>query len=351
MLEWRNTDRHALRKLIQYYRRFAEHYRLPQVTTFGQNVVKATWSAEKSLWVVDLEDVHSGSRARWTCRVLIQAAGTYNRKSVPNYPGMHLFKGEMWHASDWPENYYFAGKSVAYVGTGPTSVQVLPYIQAQAKEVSVFCRSMTYCHPFTNIKYPGWVKWAFRWIPGLLALYSLIVASLFAPWAYFAFRPETWLARYTEHYCRRVLEKQVPDPDLRKKLSPTGRFGSKRPLVSLSGFFDVLQKENVNVVSNPIMAVDEAGITTETPMTNDAVIQIDDADSSVSSVSTERPKVGGTHIKADVIIWGTGFQMQGWGGAVPTLGREGKLLSEHWKDSPKTLFGTYTLHLHPWSPR
>jgi hypothetical protein len=104
------------------------------------------------------------------------------------------------------------------------------------------------------------------------------------------------------------------------------------------------------VVSNPIIAVDETGIITEAPSTNDGVIQMDDIDISVASVSTDRPKVGGAHIKADVLIWGTGFQMQGWGGAVPTIGYEGRLLSEHWKNSPKTLFGTCTLHLHPWGP-
>jgi cation diffusion facilitator CzcD-associated flavoprotein CzcO len=256
---------------------------------------------------------------------------------------MHLFKGDMWHASDWPQGYDFKGKSVIYVGTGPTSVQALPYIQAQASEVNVFCRSMTFCHPFTNITYPAWVKWAFRWIPGLLALYAAIIATVFAFWAYYAFRPDTWLARYTENYCRRNLDKKISDPALRQKLSPTGRFGSKRPLVSLSGFFDVLQKDNVNVMSDPIIAVDESGVWTEAPSTNDVVLQMDDVDASVAESATmELHKVGDRqHVKADVLIWGTGFKMQGWGGAVPTVGCDGKLLSEHWEDAPKTLFGAF----------
>lgn len=329
-------------ELVQYYQNFAKYYKITDCTTFDQNVTQATWSEERSLWVVDVEDALSGACKRWTCRILIQAAGTYNRTSTPQIPGMDQFTGDMWHASEWPAKYDFTGKSVAYVGTGPTSVQVLPYIQAQAKSVSVFCRSMTYCHPFNNFKYPAWIKWAFRWIPGFLALYAFLVGNLFGLWAYFAFRPESWMAKNTERYCRRTLEKQVPDDILRQKLTPVGRFGSKRPLVSLSGFFETLQKDNVEVIGNPIVGVDEYGVITKRPHTDDVVLQIDDSAASSRRSSESQPKTQSLHIQADVLIWGTGFKMQGWGGAVPTIGRDGQVLSDHWKNSPNALYGSYT---------
>ncbi|UKZ64286.1 uncharacterized protein TrAtP1_005504 [Trichoderma atroviride] len=329
-------------ELVQYYQNFAKYYKITDCTTFGQNVTQATWSEERSLWVVDVKDAQSGVCKRWTCRVLIQAAGTYNRTSTPQIPGMDRFTGNMWHASEWPAKYDFTGKSVAYVGTGPTSVQVLPYIQAQAKSVSVFCRSMTYCHPFSNFKYPAWIKWAFRWIPGFLALYAFMIGNLFGLWAYFAFRPASWMAKNTERYCRRTLEKQVPDDVLRQKLTPVGRFGSKRPLVSLSGFFETLQKDNVEVINYSIIAVDEYGVITKRPHTDDVVLQIDDPAAVSRQSSESQPKAQNLHIKADVLIWGTGFKMQGWGGAVPTTGRDDQILSDHWKSSPNALYGTMT---------
>ncbi|KAJ4854534.1 flavin-binding monooxygenase-like domain-containing protein [Trichoderma breve] len=302
-------------ELVQYYRNFAKYFNITDCTLFNQSVTRATWSEERSLWVVDVLDGRSGTHKRWTCRVLVQAAGTYNRISTPQIPGMDRFKGDMWHASEWPMHYDFTGKTVAYVGTGPTSVQVLPCIQSQAKSVKVFCRSMTYCHPFNNFKYPASVKWVFRWVPGVLALYAFLVANLFAIWAYFAFRPESWIAKNTERYCRRHLKRQVSDPILLQQLTPTGRFGSKRPLVSLSGFFETLQKNNVEI--------DEPEV---------------DGHSSTASQTKEQH----SHIEADIIIWGTGFKMQGWGGAIPTIGRNGQLLSEHWRDSPNALYGTMT---------
>lgn len=290
---------------------------------------------------MDVQDVQSGDCTRWTARTLIQAAGTYNRKVTPPIPGIDTFKGDTWHTADWPENYDFTGKIVAYVGTGPTSVQVLPHLQAQAASVNVFCRSMTYCHPFINITYPNWIKWAFRWIPGLLALYASVVGSLFGVWAYFVFRPETWLARFEERHCRHILKKQVSDPVLLKQLTPTGRFGSKRPLVSLSGFLEVLQKENVNVITSPITGIDASGVITKASHTQDTVVQIG-CGGAYSDSTSQSPEDEGIHIQADVLIWGTGFKMQGWGGAVHTIGRSGEVLTKHWEEYPKTLYGKYS---------
>jgi cation diffusion facilitator CzcD-associated flavoprotein CzcO len=68
-----------------------------------------------------------------------------------------------------------------------------------------------------------------------------------------------WVARSAEWYCTRYFEKEVKDPVLRKKLRPKGHIGDKRPLVS-RGFYKVLQKPNVEVITDPIALVDEDGI-------------------------------------------------------------------------------------------
>jgi cation diffusion facilitator CzcD-associated flavoprotein CzcO len=325
---------------VQYYKSFADHYNIPECTQFDQNVEDATWDEEQSEWVVRSKDATTNEVSIWRAKVLIQAAGTYNRKSIPAIPGISTFKGDTWHTLDWPSNYDFTGKIVAYVGTGPTSVQVLPHLQSQAASVNVFCRSMTYCHPFSNFRYPKAVKWAFRWIPGLLAGYTYLVASLFGIWAWFAFRPASFVARFTERYCLRKLDQEVADPVLRRKLAPSGRFGAKRPLVSLAGFFDVLQKENVHLQDQPIVAIDAAGVITKDRSSQDGSSVPRDETKNAETTAIE---AGTTHIKADVLIWGTGFKMQGWGGAVPTLGRGGVLLTEHWSEGPDTLYGAYPL--------
>jgi hypothetical protein len=41
----------------------------------------------------------------------------------------------------------------------------------------------------------------------------------------------------------------------------------------------------------------------------------------------------------DTIIWGTGFEMRGWGTTIPTKGPGGLLLWTYWQEEPKTLYG------------
>ncbi|KAB5513419.1 hypothetical protein GE09DRAFT_1162355 [Coniochaeta sp. 2T2.1] len=342
-ISWpRNPDWNSLfpvrSELVEYYKKFAEHYGLPACTLFNRHVLQATWSEDRALWIVDVQDKKTGIVTRWSSKVLVQAAGVYNRKVTPSIPGIDTFKGDTWHNGDWPDNYDFAGKTVAYVGTGPTLIQVIPTLQAQAASVKVFCRSMTYCHPFINLTYPTWVKWAFRRIPGLMALWAWTFMILFGTWAYFAFRPATWVARNTERYCRRVLHKQVRDPVLREKLAPTGRFGAKRPMVSLAGFFNVLQKDNVEVIKNPIVGVDASGVITTVPRTKGQI----EGNLGNGHAITEKSEDETDHTRADVLIWGTGYLMQGWEGAVHTIGRSGVVLREKWLDETKTLYATMT---------
>jgi cation diffusion facilitator CzcD-associated flavoprotein CzcO len=246
-------------QLVSYYNRLAGAFTLRPSTAFRQNVLEAFGSEEEGLWMVTSQDVRTGDEKNWKCEVLVQAARTYNRKKVPLVPNMVYLDGDMWHTVDWPEAYNFKGKKVAYVGTGPTFFQALPVCQPYVESLTIYMRSMTYCHPFHNIKYPSWVPWCFAWLPGFAALYACIVAYSFAFWTCFVFCLGTWLAKRKESFCNTYLDKQIRDPVLREKLRPRGRFGSKRALVSPL-FFELVQKANVEVTAEKITEIDERGI-------------------------------------------------------------------------------------------
>ena len=187
-----------------------------------------------------------------------------------------------------------------------------------------------------------------------MGLYAFIVAWSFAFWAYLVFRPSTWLAKHTERSCRRHLAKEISDPILREKLQPPGRFGSKRPLVSLSGFFKTVQERNVHLISDPIVSIDETGVITSPKPRGNAIRPLD-GDNTVMATDPAKPVVATTHTQADVLLLGTGFIMQGWGGAIPTTGRNGLLLTQHWADYPMSLYGKYFprtyLHLNCPTPQ
>lgn len=84
-----------------------------------------------------------------------------------------------------------------------------------------------------------------------------------------------WLAR-------RHLEKLVPDPAVRAKLTPTYEMGCKRVLLS-DDYLPTFNRPNVHLVTDGIAEITPEGV---------------------------RSKDGALH-KADVLIWGTGFDVIG----------------------------------------
>ena len=57
---------------------------------------------------------------------------------------------------------------------------------------------------------------------------------------------------------RKHLREQVPDPELRAKLTPRYRIGCKRTLIS-NDYYPALQHPNVEVVTDSIAAVTRTG--------------------------------------------------------------------------------------------
>jgi cation diffusion facilitator CzcD-associated flavoprotein CzcO len=331
-------------ELAEYFRQFADKFQLRSCTTFNANVLEAIWSDEKMTWTVITEDMITRQRTMWTTKILIYAPGTYNRSVTPDISGISSFKGEMWHTYNWPANVDLSGKVVAYIGSGPSAVQILPSIQPVVKSLKVYVRSMTYCLPMSNAINPPAIQFVKRWVPGLLSVYAFVLGYIFGLWSYYLFRPGSWVARSAEWYCTSFFEQEVTDPILREKLRPKGRIGDKRPLVSRS-FYRVLQKPNVEVITDRVSLIDERGIVSAPvhpapeDTSNYKIREGNSQNGSLDGISLDNLTREGVHNDVDVIIWGTGFKMQGWGTAFRVVGRQGKTLGEHWGGAPQTLYG------------
>ena len=109
----------------------------------------------------------------------------------------------------------------------------------------------------------------------------------------------------------RHLERQVPDPELRAKLTPSYTLGCKR-ITSSDTYFPALQQPNSELVSDPIAEVTASGIRT--------------ADGEVREL--------------DAIILATGFQVLENPGFAAIHGRDGRSLTETWAGSPRAYLGT-----------
>jgi cation diffusion facilitator CzcD-associated flavoprotein CzcO len=47
----------------------------------------------------------------------------------PNIEGLDIFQGKLMHTGAWESEFSLAGKTVAVIGSGSSSVQVVPAIQ------------------------------------------------------------------------------------------------------------------------------------------------------------------------------------------------------------------------------
>jgi cation diffusion facilitator CzcD-associated flavoprotein CzcO len=114
-----------------------------------------------------------------------------------------------------------------------------------------------------------------------------------------------------EQAARAMLRRQVPDPELRRKLTPRYRLGCKRVLLA-DDYYPAVAQANVDVVTSGIASV-----------TRNAVVDRD---------GVERP--------VDAIIYGTGFNVTDMEVGHMVRGRDGRTLEEHWHGSPQAYLGT-----------
>ena len=71
---------------------------------------------------------------------------------------MESFGGPVFHTSMWRQDVDLTGKRVGIVGTGATSVQIVPEIAEKVGELHVFQRTPAWTPPKSLYDYPTWAK-------------------------------------------------------------------------------------------------------------------------------------------------------------------------------------------------
>lgn len=79
--------------------------------------------------------------------VFINGTGLLNTWKWPEIKGLFDFKGDLMHSAKWNHDVDVTNKRIGLIGTGSTSVQILPQLQRVAKKVNVFMRSPTWISP------------------------------------------------------------------------------------------------------------------------------------------------------------------------------------------------------------
>ncbi len=307
-------------------------------------IVSAEFQEESALWLVT-----SASGETHTCKYFVSAMGMISEPNVPNIKGKDSFKGPCFHSSRWPqEGLDYAGKRVGIIGSGATTVQMLPEVAKTAKSVTVFQRTPNFVMP--AVQKPMTPEWEKEIKDNYDKIIETCRNHVFGmcfnspvgrnladtppdevqrileeqwPKGSFAFVFETFddlLSNaesnqvVSDFICSKIRDK-VDDPVVAELLSPKGYpLFAKRPPLD-HGYFEAYNRDNVQLVDigkqEPLVEITETGVRT-----------------------TEN------EFEFDILVLATGFKAYtGATEAVAVTGRGGATLKEKWATESASIMG------------
>jgi cation diffusion facilitator CzcD-associated flavoprotein CzcO len=122
-------------EIEDYLRRCAGHFDVIPHVRFRHAVTGARWDDERQLWEVDT------TQGSFTASVLVAGMGGLSEPSIPAIPGLDSFEGPAFHTAQWDHAADLRGRRVAVIGTGASSIQVVPEIQPEVEKLHLFQRT------------------------------------------------------------------------------------------------------------------------------------------------------------------------------------------------------------------
>jgi cation diffusion facilitator CzcD-associated flavoprotein CzcO len=344
-------------EIQQYCRLIAEKHGFYDKGLFHTRVTSLRWDEGIKRWRMA---TNRGDDIR--ARFIIMACGVMNMPKLPGIPGIHSFKGKMFHSARWDYDYTggewqspvlskLTDKRVAIVGTGATSIQAVPFLGQYAKHLYVLQRTPSVVdervNPPTDPEWVGRLKTG--WQKERQANYHRGAMENFLPgepdlvcdfWTEISrnlnaeLEAEGWpeltleeLMARREVIDYRVMEGKrhriaslVDDAATAEALKPFFRLPCKRPL-SNNDYYPTFNRPNVTL--------------------------IDVSNTQGVERMTEKGFVAdGVEYEIDCMIFASGFEVttdleRRWGIGV-VEGRNGLSIYRHWADGPATLHGVMT---------
>ena len=290
-------------EIWDYLRDCAERFGVTDKIRFDCPLGEAAWDEQARRWRLETP------RGEIECELLVSGLGALEQPKAPDIPGIEDFEGAIFHTAEWDHDHDLTGERVAVIGTGASSIQVVPKIQPKVGKLHVFQRTAAWVVPHHDRVVSAFERRLYRLFPPLERLFRGLVYGLREFLLVFFMRPR--LSPLMERGSLRHLERQVPDPELREKLTPHFKMGCKRVLIT-NDYYPALTQPNTELVTDPITEVRGSVIVT----------------------------ADGTEREVDTIVLGTGFRVSDWPAGEHFRGRSGELMSDVWRDGPQAYWGT-----------
>ena len=282
-------------EIRDYLQHVTDKYGLREHIRFGGEVEHGRHDGER--W-----QLRASNGETHTADVIVAATGVLHHPYTPDLPGLEDFAGPCFHSARWDHTVDLEGKRVGVIGIGSTGVQIITELGGRGHELVSFQRTPQWIFPMPDRSYTALERGLMRRFPWL----STISHRAFE----WAFEQVMAKAVIKPGWQRRLLEKvmhwhlaRIKDPALRAQVTPPDHPMCKR-LVMSGRYFDVLQKDNVGVVTEDIERIEPEGVRT----------------------------TDGTLHEVDVLVLATGFHAHDYMRPMELETRDGRTLSESWAD-------------------
>ncbi|MEE2996503.1 MAG: NAD(P)/FAD-dependent oxidoreductase [Pseudomonadota bacterium] len=287
-------------EILGYLKYCAERFGIRDHIRFNIEVTEASFDTSSARWQISTADGKNE-----TAEMLVSAVGLFNRALVPDLLGRDNFEGRQFHSSRWDHYCKMANKNVAVIGTGASAIQFVPQIAPEVRRLLVFQRSPQYVLPRDS-----------RPVSQVHGVLDRIRRSTDRFGIYLEQERRSrrrGSKRMTEQAQAQFLarlEREIPDPSLRRKLTPSYPLGCKRVLQS-NDWYPALSRENVKLIDSPVTELRPSGV-----ITGD-----------------------GEFHAADIIVYGTGFTPTRYLTPLKITGPDGNDLNRVWKNGAEAYLG------------
>ncbi|WP_169813117.1 flavin-containing monooxygenase [Nocardia jejuensis] len=248
----------------EYCQRVAREHGLYERARFGVNVRREVWDDDNGYW-----NVHLADGSVLTTRYVLCATGFFlEPRSNAGIPGVDEFAGKLMISAGWDHDYDYAGKRVAVIGTGASSMQIVPSIASKVGHLDVYQRTATWCFPKPDFAFGRIGRrlmrsqrfHTFAYMANWYVYQAIVVGAEKVP-------PRVSLALLQglegalRAAYRLYLRALVNDPDARRALVPRHGLMANMPTFG-RGFLQSFSRKNGNLVTTPIERFTANGIRT-----------------------------------------------------------------------------------------
>jgi cation diffusion facilitator CzcD-associated flavoprotein CzcO len=293
-------------EIQEYIERCVDKHGLRRHIVHDMRVTRMRLDEARGLWMVSFANGKTVEAHH-----VINGFGGLHQPLMPSIPGRDSFAGPSMHTRTWDHSVDLVNKRVAVIGSAASAIQVIPELARIAANVTVFQRTPNYILPRGDRAYTDKEKRRFAHWPWIQRLYRWWLYKRMDVLTFPIIKKDSKMgekasARVIEH-----MRKSIRDPAMHAHMEPAYAMGCKRMLLS-DDLFRALNRDNVQTELTGIASIEPGGVRT--------------ADGKLHA--------------ADVIIYATGFDVEGHQRSIEVFGRGGRSLNEDWAHCAAAYRGT-----------